>query len=76
MSVSSLVPKVLEDAQTAQDYLSRLAEGDAHFDELRKEAESNGKVLRYVGVIDVLKGEIKAALELYVSTLGPSCVLT
>lgn len=69
MSVSSLVPKVLEDAQTAQDYLSRLAEGDSHFHALREEAEANGKVLRYVGVIDVLKGEIKAALELFVS--GP-----
>ncbi|KAL7410078.1 putative HOM6-homoserine dehydrogenase [Mrakia frigida] len=68
VSISSLVPKVLEDASTAQDYLSRLAEGDEHFAALREQAESNGKVLRYVGVIDVLKGEIKAALELYPST--------
>jgi homoserine dehydrogenase len=62
---------VLEDAKTAQDYLSRLAEGDSHFDGLRQEAESNGKVLRYVGVIDVLKGEIKAALELCVPSTSP-----
>jgi hypothetical protein len=30
---------------------------------MRAEALKEGKVLRYVGVIDVLKGEVKASLE-------------
>jgi homoserine dehydrogenase len=40
-----------------------LPEFDARFDGIRKEAAAEGKVLRYVGVIDVATGEIKAALE-------------
>jgi homoserine dehydrogenase len=61
----SLVPPALEDAKTMEDYMTRLAEGDAFFANLRSEAEKEGKVLRYVGVIDVLKGEVKCSLEKY-----------
>jgi hypothetical protein len=60
---ASLVPSVLQDAKTSDEYLSRLAEGDAHFAQLREEAEQAGQVLRYVGVIDGEKGEIKCSLE-------------
>lgn len=60
---SSLVPKILEDAKTSDEYLARLAEGDEHFAALRDEAEKAGEVLRYVGVIDGAKKEIKCSLE-------------
>ena len=46
--------------------MSRLPEFDTEFDTLRAEAQKEGKVLRYVGVIDVEKGVIKASLEKFV----------
>jgi homoserine dehydrogenase len=36
---------------------------DAEFDKLREEALKEGKVLRYVGVVDVKNRVIKASLE-------------
>lgn len=58
----SLVPPVLADAQSKEDYLQRLAEGDDYFNNLRKEAEAEGMVVRYVGVIDVKAGRVEARL--------------
>lgn len=46
--------------------MARLPEFDAHFDEMRQNAAKEGMVLRYVGVVDVRSGEIKASLEKYV----------
>ena len=40
----------------------RLPEIDGNFDSMRREASEIGKVLRYVGDIDVESGEIKADL--------------
>lgn len=40
-----------------------MKEFDGDFDNLRSQAASQGKVLRYVGTIDVAKKEIKASLE-------------
>jgi homoserine dehydrogenase len=61
----SLVPPVLEDAATKEDYLSRLAEGDEYFANLRAEAAKEGKVVRYVGVIDLLEGKVECKLGKY-----------
>jgi homoserine dehydrogenase len=58
----SLVPPVLEDAKTKEEYLERLAEGDAYFDNLREEARKEGKVVRYVGVIDMKEGKVECKL--------------
>jgi homoserine dehydrogenase len=41
----------------------RLVDFDHEYDALRSAAAKEGKVLRYVGVIDVAAGVIKAALE-------------
>lgn len=43
--------------------MARLPEFDSTFDELRSTASKEGKVLRYVGVIDVDSRTIKASLE-------------
>lgn len=43
--------------------MSRLPEFDQDFETLNSEARKSGKALRYVGVIDVEKGEVKASLE-------------
>jgi homoserine dehydrogenase len=39
-----------------------LAEGDDHFNKLREEARKEGKVVRYVGVVDVKAGKVEAKL--------------
>lgn len=43
--------------------MKRLPEFDAEFDKMRSDAEAEGMVLRYVGVIDCVKGEVKCGLE-------------
>lgn len=58
----SLVPPVLENASTKEEYLERLAEGDEYFAKLREEAFKEGKVVRYVGEIDVANGKVEAKL--------------
>lgn len=61
----SLVPPVLADAESKEDYLNRLAEGDEYFDNLREEARKEGNVVRYVGVVDVKNGKVEAKLGKY-----------
>lgn len=61
----SLVAPALQDAQTKEDYLNRLAEGDEHFAKLRDEAKAEGKVVRYVGVIDTKTGKVECKLGKY-----------
>ncbi|WWD21668.1 hypothetical protein CI109_106154 [Kwoniella shandongensis] len=61
----SLVPEVLSNASTKEEYLERLAEGDEYFDKLREEAGKEGKVVRYVGVIDLKEGKVEAKLGKY-----------
>ncbi|WVW78230.1 hypothetical protein I302_100183 [Kwoniella bestiolae CBS 10118] len=61
----SLVPDVLSNASTKEEYLDRLAEGDEYFDKLREEAKREGKVVRYVGVIDLKEGKVECKLGKY-----------
>ena len=61
----SLTPAPLADVASGEEYVQRLPEFDGDYDALNKEAFNNGSVLRYVGVIDVKKAEIKASLETY-----------
>ncbi|WVQ79878.1 hypothetical protein IAT38_001978 [Cryptococcus sp. DSM 104549] len=61
----SLVPDVLSNASTKEEYLSRLEEGDEYFGKLREEAKAEGKVVRYVGVIDLKAGKVEAKLGKY-----------
>lgn len=49
--------------------MTRLAEGDAFFADLRAAAEQEGKVLRYVGVIDPKTQTVKCSLEKCVRAL-------
>jgi homoserine dehydrogenase len=61
----SLVPPVLATAASKEEYLERLAEGDSYFDSLREEARKEGKVVRYVGVVDITNGKVEARLGKY-----------
>jgi homoserine dehydrogenase len=66
VSITSLVPDALADSPNGDDFIRRLPEHDSYYDKLRADAAAEGAVLRYVGVIDVKTGNIKAALEKYV----------
>lgn len=68
VSTHSLTPAPLSDAKDGQEYVQRLPEFDGDYDALNKEAQQQGSVLRYVGVIDVKNKEIKASLEKYPAT--------
>ena len=61
--VQSLIPKSLESSPTPQDFLSKLPEFDKDMDKIKNDAEAQGKVVRFVGKIDVIKGEVKVGLE-------------
>ncbi|KAK7462967.1 Homoserine dehydrogenase [Stygiomarasmius scandens] len=65
VQTTSLIPKPLEGIPTGDEFLSRLPEFDAEFDKMRKEASAEGKVLRFVGVVDPVNGQVKAGLEKY-----------
>jgi homoserine dehydrogenase len=47
------------------DYIARLKAFDDELGAMREEAKKEGKVWRYVGVIDGEKKEVKASLEKY-----------
>ena len=53
VATRSLVPAALEGLKSGDEFMKRLPEFDAEFNELRSTADAEGKVLRYVGVIDV-----------------------
>ena len=57
LSVENIVPQPLQQVESADAFMSRLPEFDAHFEALNKEALESGSVLRYVGVVDAKKPE-------------------
>lgn len=48
------------------EFVDRLVAYDAEYDKMRNDARASGSVLRFVGVIDVEKGIVKADLEKFV----------
>ncbi|KAF2748047.1 hypothetical protein M011DRAFT_422161 [Sporormia fimetaria CBS 119925] len=61
--VQSLIPKELENVGSGDEFLERLPEFDDRMEELKQGAEKEGKVVRFVGAVDVVKGEAKVGLE-------------
>ena len=61
--VQSLIPSALENVSSGEQFLARLGEFDDEMDRVRSDAEREGKVVRYVGSIDVGSGEMKVGLE-------------
>jgi homoserine dehydrogenase len=43
--------------------MERLEEGDEEMSKLREEARKEGKVIRFVGMIDVKSSKVEAKLE-------------
>lgn len=65
VQTASLIPAALEGIPTGDKFLARLPEFDAEFDKLRVEASAERKVLRFVGVVDTVNGQVRAGLEKY-----------
>ncbi|KAI9792843.1 MAG: hypothetical protein M1816_001575 [Peltula sp. TS41687] len=61
--VRSLIPQALEDVKTGEEFLSKLGDHDGEMGKLKEEAEAEGKVIRYVGSIDLAKNDVRVGLE-------------
>ena len=61
--VQSLIPKPLESAKSGDEFLEKLCEYDDEMEKVKKEAEAEGKVIRFVGSIDVPTKDVKVGLE-------------
>ncbi|KAL7622260.1 Homoserine dehydrogenase [Parahypoxylon ruwenzoriense] len=63
--VQSLIPKELESVSSGDEFLQRLPEFDAQMEETKAAAEKQGKVVRFVGSIDVPNKAVKVGLEMF-----------
>ena len=61
--VQSLIPKELESVASGDEFLEKLPEFDAQMEGTKEEAEKEGKVVRFVGSIDVATKQGKVGLE-------------
>ncbi|KAL2165780.1 hypothetical protein VTG60DRAFT_3840 [Thermothelomyces hinnuleus] len=61
--VQSLIPKELESVATGDEFLEKLPAFDAQMEETKAEAEKEGKVVRFVGSIDMATKQVKVGLE-------------
>ncbi|PQE29373.1 homoserine dehydrogenase protein [Rutstroemia sp. NJR-2017a WRK4] len=61
--VQSLIPKELESVASGEEFLERLPGFDSQMEDTKTSAEKEGKVIRFVGSIDVAKKEVKVGLE-------------
>lgn len=61
--VQSLIPKELESCSSGDEFMEKLPQFDAQMDEVKAAAEKSGKVVRFVGSIDMAKKEVKVGLE-------------
>ena len=61
--VQSLIPQELESVSSGDEFLARLSEFDDKMDQLKADAEKEGKVVRFVGSVDVPGNQVKVGLE-------------
>jgi len=61
--VQSLIPKELESCKSGDEFMEKLPQFDDQMEKLKKEAADEGKVVRFVGSIDVGKKNVKVGLE-------------
>ncbi|KAI0839806.1 homoserine dehydrogenase-domain-containing protein [Hypoxylon sp. FL0890] len=63
--VQSLIPKELESVASGDEFLQRLPEFDSQMEQTKAAAEKQGKVVRFVGSIDVTTKAVKVGLETF-----------
>jgi len=61
--VQSLIPKELESCSSGDEFMQKLPDFDAQMANVKNEAASQGKVVRFVGSIDVTSKSLKVGLE-------------
>ena len=61
--VESLIPGDLESSESGEDFLNRLGEFDGEMKKVKEAAERDGKVVRYVGSVDCVIGDVRVGLE-------------
>ncbi|KAI1078050.1 homoserine dehydrogenase-domain-containing protein [Whalleya microplaca] len=61
--VQSLIPKELESVSSGDEFLQRLPEFDSQMKETKAAAQKEGKVIRFIGSIDVATKAVKVGLE-------------
>ncbi|OAX80188.1 homoserine dehydrogenase [Emergomyces africanus] len=61
--IESLIPAELEGVSGATEFMQRLPEFDDRMEAIKKQAEAEGKVVRYVGSMDVEGKTVKVGLE-------------
>ncbi|KAL9130886.1 MAG: hypothetical protein Q9217_001036 [Psora testacea] len=66
--VQSLMPKELEDVKSGEEFMQRLADYDHEMEEVKLDACKEGKVVRFVGSIDVTKNALKVGLQKFDKT--------
>merc|ERR1711939_1244412 len=62
--LQSLIPKELESAGSSDEFMERLPEFDGEMEGYKDQAAREGKVVRYVGSVDVGVGKVKVGLEM------------
>ena len=63
--VQSLIPKELESCSSGDEFLEKLPAFDSQMEAIKAEAEKAGKVVRFVGSIDVAEKKAKVGLEMF-----------
>jgi homoserine dehydrogenase len=66
--VQNLVPEKLESGVGSNEFLRRLPEFDSQMEEIKNAAEREGKVVRYVGKIDLTTQTIEVGLRTFEKT--------
>lgn len=61
--VQSLIPDALASAKDSNEFMQKLPEFDAEMETYKDQAAKQGKVVRYVGSVDVDAGKVKVGLE-------------
>ena len=61
--VQSLIPKELESCKSGDEFMEKLPQYDDEMEKVKAAAEKSGKVVRFVGSIDMAKKEVKVGLE-------------
>ncbi|BFZ54284.1 Homoserine dehydrogenase [Savitreella phatthalungensis] len=61
--IHSLIPDGLQSCKSGDEFVAGLPQYDADMDALKKSADGEGKVLRFVGSLDTRSGEVKVSLE-------------
>lgn len=63
--VQSLIPKPLESVKSADEFLEKLSDYDKDLTQLKKEAATENKVLRFIGKVDVATKSVSVGIEKY-----------